>query len=268
MITRIISALIAAALFIGVAFFFQTIGLYAICSVAVFGCIFEYSRLTLQKGNAPIHLQASFMALAVLVYAFTVVRVDLAGNIATLAAIVFMAMGLVNVRRSPDLGMAFKYQSAAMVGLFYVGLFPGLAISILGLEHGMTLFFGLLLIVFAGDTFAYFFGRFTGRRKLLEEVSPNKTIEGSIGGLLGSGLAGAGLGYFYLPGTSVVQLILVAIVSGAFAQIGDLFESLIKRLADTKDSGRIMPGHGGFLDRLDGVLFAAPVYYVLLHFLA
>ncbi len=265
--TRILSGVIAAAAVIGVAFFFQTTGLYALCSVIVLGCIYEYSQLTLKKGAAPFHIQVAFMILATVVYAFTVVRVDLSGSIATLAAVIFLAMGVVHIRRAPDLSLAFKYENAALLGLFYVGLFPGLAISILGFENGIVLFFALLFIVFAGDTFAYFFGRLFGKHKLLEAVSPKKTVEGSLGGLLGSGLAGAVVAFIYLPAPTIPEFILIAIVSGAFAQIGDLFESQVKRLADVKDSGRIMPGHGGFLDRLDGVLFAAPLYYVLLHFL-
>lgn len=267
MLTRVISAVVAAVLVIAVTMIFKTTGAYAICSVAVLGCIFEFSRLTLKKAEATFLVQISFMTLAALTYVVTVARPDLCGYVAALSAIVMMSMLVLDVRREPDLGQAFKVASACLVGLFYVGLFPGLTIALLGLEQGLTVFFGLLGIVFAGDTFAYFFGRFLGKNKLLESVSPKKTIEGSIGGLLGSAIVGFCLAHFFLTELPVAQLVVIAVVSGAFGQVGDLFESLLKRLADVKDSGRIMPGHGGFLDRLDGVLFAAPVYYVLLHFL-
>ncbi len=267
MITRVVSALIAVAVVIAATLFFKAQGLYVVCSLAVLGCVLEYSRLTLAKAKAPLHFQIAFMALAGAVYALTVISSELLVLILTSSAVILFAMGITGVRRSLDLGHTFKLQSAAIVGLFYVGLFPGLAIALLGLPNGLTYFFGLLGIVFTGDTFAYFFGRWLGKAKLLEAVSPNKTIAGSYGGLFGSALAGLILSAFFIPGASVVHMILIAIVSGAFAQVGDLFESLVKRLADVKDSGRIMPGHGGFLDRLDGVLFAAPVYYVLLRFL-
>jgi phosphatidate cytidylyltransferase len=131
------------------------------------------------------------------------------------------------------------------------------------IENGQIWFFGLLAMVFAGDTFAYFTGRNFGKNKLLEAVSPQKTIEGAIGGLVGSAVAGGALAYFFLPHIPIVSLMGVALVTGIFAQVGDLFESLLKRVAEVKDSGSIMPGHGGLLDRVDGVYFAAPVYFVL-----
>ncbi len=268
MIVRVISALVAAALLIGTAVIFKTIGVFAISALVVLGCIFEFTKLTLFKGEAPLHVCINFGILAVVTFLTTAMRPDLAAFVASLCAIILLAMLVVIVRRSNDLGQAFKLASAALVGIFYVGLFPGLALSLLGLANGLMLFIGLLAIVFAGDTFAYFFGRFLGRRKLLESVSPKKTIEGSLGGLLGSALVGFCLQHFFMPELPAVEMTLIAAVSGAFGQVGDLFESLIKRLAEVKDSGRIMPGHGGFLDRLDGVLFAAPVFAVLLRFFA
>ena len=267
MTARVISALIAASVLIGSAILFKTTGLYVTASITVFGCIYEYTKLTLYEGDSPDHVNFSFAILAALTFIITVLRTDLAIYVASLSAIILLAMLVLSVRRSNDLSQAFKLASAALVGVFYVGLFPGFAISLLGLSDGVVLFFGLLAIVFAGDTFAYFFGRFLGRRKLLESVSPKKTIEGALGGLIGSAIVGFCLQHFFIPELPLAQMIMIAVVSGAFAQVGDLFESLIKRLADVKDSGRIMPGHGGFLDRLDGVLFAAPVFAVLLRFL-
>ena len=267
MISRVISALIAAALIIGVSVAFKAQGVYGLCSVVVAGCIYEYLKLTLKAGDAPLHIEISFVLFAFASYAATLLRPDFGLSIAVLSAIMLLSMFVVSVRKSGDLEQAFKLASAAALGIFYVGLFPGYVVGLVGFENGLALFFGLLGIVFAGDTFAYFFGRFLGKTKLLESVSPKKTIAGALGGLLGSAIVGLCLQHFFLTDVSPLQMVLIAIVSGAFGQIGDLFESLIKRLADVKDSGRIMPGHGGFLDRLDGVLFAAPVFSVLYHFL-
>ncbi|MBL7687488.1 MAG: phosphatidate cytidylyltransferase, partial [Bdellovibrionaceae bacterium] len=94
-----------------------------------------------------------------------------------------------------------------------------------------------------------------------------KTVEGAIGGLFGSAIAGVVIAQYLPQHTTSATMIAAAVVTGGFAQIGDLHESLLKRVADVKDSGSIMPGHGGILDRLDGVLFAAPVYYSVVSFL-
>lgn len=118
-----------------------------------------------------------------------------------------------------------------------------------------------LAVVWAADTGAYFAGRKFGMLKLAPRVSPNKTVEGLIGGAF-AGVA-AGVGFSLLAGATTAQLPWIAIVSLAavlFSVVGDLFESLLKRHAGVKDSGHLIPGHGGILDRIDGVLAALPVF--------
>jgi phosphatidate cytidylyltransferase len=120
-----------------------------------------------------------------------------------------------------------------------------------------------LVVVWAADTGAYFTGRKLGRRKLAPTVSPNKTVEGLAGGVV-AGIA-AGIGFGLIAGADAGDLPKVAIVSFAtvlFSVIGDLFESMLKRHVGVKDSGRLIPGHGGILDRIDGVLAALPVFAV------
>lgn len=118
-----------------------------------------------------------------------------------------------------------------------------------------------LMVVWAADTGAYFAGRAFGRNKLAPTISPNKTVEGMFGGVASGVIVGCALGV--LAGATVDQLPLVAIASFAaamFSVIGDLFESLLKRHVGVKDSGHLLPGHGGVLDRIDGVLAALPVF--------
>jgi phosphatidate cytidylyltransferase len=118
-----------------------------------------------------------------------------------------------------------------------------------------------LAIVWAADTGAYFTGRKLGRRKLAPTVSPNKTVEGLIGGVV-AGIA-TGIGFGVIAGASTAELPKVALVALAtvlFSVIGDLFESMLKRHVGVKDSGRLIPGHGGILDRVDGVLAALPAF--------
>ncbi|MEO0335795.1 MAG: phosphatidate cytidylyltransferase, partial [Pseudomonadota bacterium] len=128
---------------------------------------------------------------------------------------------------------------------------------------GVNWLVALMFVVFVGDTGAYFGGKLFGKKKLMPSISPKKTVEGAISGALCSSLFGACYFHFVIPNVplwvSALSCLLIALV----AQCGDLFVSLIKRVAEVKDSGRIMPGHGGFLDRLDGVYIACPLIYGL-----
>ncbi len=112
--------------------------------------------------------------------------------------------------------------------------------------------------------FAYFSGRAFGKRKIVPSISPNKTLEGFIGGFIGCILTGAV--FSYIVGIPWWMGIHVGMISGILAPLGDLFESKIKRLCNVKDSGTLLPGHGGVLDRFDSLLFAAPItlVYILL----
>lgn len=122
----------------------------------------------------------------------------------------------------------------------------------------------LLAVVWAGDTGAYFVGKALGRHKLYPAVSPKKTIEGSLGGLAASVGVAVAFATLWMPSLGVVRAVLIGLVGGVAAQVGDLVESLLKRAAGVKDSGNLLPGHGGMLDRVDGVIFAFPVVFALL----
>jgi phosphatidate cytidylyltransferase len=132
---------------------------------------------------------------------------------------------------------------------------------------GAVWIFFLLFIVFAGDVGAFYAGTYLGRHKLCPFISPKKTFEGSAGGILSSLAIGYSFKYFVLPDLNPIYTIVLIIVVNLAAQAGDLFESQLKRAGNIKDSGNILPGHGGLLDRIDALLFASPVIYVLKKFL-
>ena len=119
-------------------------------------------------------------------------------------------------------------------------------------------------IVWAGDVAAYYGGRALGRHFLAPKTSPRKTVEGAIAGFIGSIIAGL-IGGVWLPGESWVTLAGISAATAIAGQLGDLAESALKRSADVKDSSSILPGHGGILDRLDSLFFAAPLFYWLLN---
>lgn len=125
----------------------------------------------------------------------------------------------------------------------------------------------VLVLIWANDTFAYLTGRQFGKRKLLEKVSPKKTIEGFIGGCAFSIITGFLIGKFDTHTSFHYHWIIIAIIVSIFGTLGDLIESKFKRQAKVKDSGNIMPGHGGLLDRLDSLFFLAPFVYLYVHYL-
>ena len=131
--------------------------------------------------------------------------------------------------------------------------------------EGILYIFFALFLIWATDSGAYFIGRKFGKKKLAPTISPNKTVEGSIGGVICALIVMLIFFFFTNLGQeySLIRLFLITIVLSAFGQLGDLVESALKRLYDVKDSGNILPGHGGILDRVDSWLFVMP----LLHFL-
>jgi phosphatidate cytidylyltransferase len=158
--------------------------------------------------------------------------------------------------------LAMTYTGALCTSLVAIGLRSQAAPGA-WLDQGRGGLLGLFVMVFFGDTGAYFAGRALGRHKLYEMVSPKKTVEGAIGGLLSSALGGWLTALWLLP-MSPGHGVVLGLLCGAVGQVGDLVESLFKRATGTKDSGTLLPGHGGLLDRLDGVLFAAPVVWAWL----
>jgi phosphatidate cytidylyltransferase len=130
-----------------------------------------------------------------------------------------------------------------------------------GWESGTAWLFVLFGLVWSCDTGAYFVGRSIGKRKLHAQVSPGKTVEGYVGGIVVAALVTAALGWL-LVGLPPLFGLLVGAVTAAIAQRGDLAKSMLKRTAGRKDSGTLIPGHGGVLDRIDSLLFAAPVLIV------
>ena len=148
-----------------------------------------------------------------------------------------------------------------VLGTIYIPLLLSYLVMIRNGLDGIIWIYFLLIVVFAGDIGAFYVGSYLGRHKLCPTVSPAKTIEGSIGGLAFNVGAGAVFKYFVMPSLPWAGSALFFVAVGMAGQTGDLFESLLKRGGNIKDSGVMLPGHGGILDRIDALLFAAPVAY-------
>lgn len=154
--------------------------------------------------------------------------------------------------------------AGTMMGTLYVGLLNYFFL-VRSLPDGWIWLIFTLAGTWACDTTAYFVGKAFGRRRLAPELSPKKTLEGAIGGIMGSVLAGYLFALIY-PFLPLSKMLLLGLLVGAAAEVGDLLESAFKRQAGVKDSSKLIPGHGGILDRIDSALFSAPLvyYYVLL----
>jgi phosphatidate cytidylyltransferase len=152
-----------------------------------------------------------------------------------------------------------------VLGLLYIPLLLGHFIWLRYLNNGEWWVFWLLVVIMAADTAAFYCGRAWGKTKLYPEVSPGKTWAGAVGGTLSALIVGMAVGHWALPSMSLAELAALAFALAIVGLLGDLFESMLKRQAAVKDASEILPGHGGMLDRLDSLLFAAPlVVYVRL----
>jgi len=165
------------------------------------------------------------------------------------------------IRVEPMAGAAAR-AAWSIAGPAYIGGLFGVITLLFRQRHGGEWCVLAMLYAFWSDTAGYFVGRSFGKHKLYVAVSPNKTIEGSIGGILGALLGSMIAHFWFLPSLGFVAAVLLAIVAAIAGQLGDLCESLIKRSTGVKDSGTLLPGHGGILDRVDALLFTNAAVYL------
>lgn len=257
LLLRVASAAVGLPLVGLLVFWREPLGFGLFCLAVAAIALNEYVAMALKTRPASERAAVVLIgvAFAVAVYA----RPDI-GVIWGMGAVVLVATLVLT--RPDEMPTAGARLASAGFGIFYVG---GLIVSLPLLHrdaaHGSLWVALALAVTFVCDTGAYFVGRSLGRHKLAPAVSPGKTIEGGAGGLLAS------LGFTFLaratffPALTVLDCVLVGLAAGILGPIGDLTESLMKRSAGVKDSGRLIPGHGGMLDRIDAVLFVGAYVY-------
>ena len=251
--------------------------------------IHEFLKLTTYYGVTPLrNLTYVFAALFFALLAFnfgnqkpllsTAVFVYCLGFAAAIAPFIFLARAM----RDEPLSAGYPAAAASVFAFTYIALPMGMLVQLRQQWAGAFYLLYLLLVVWAGDIFAYFVGKSMGRHLMAPRISPKKTWEGAVASVVASMAVGwllfnyslpissallrAGLierrdGLFGLERPAIGPVLVLTIVLNIAAQLGDLVESLIKRGANVKDSGGILPGHGGMLDRIDALLFAAPVLW-------
>lgn len=228
----------------------------------------EFYVLMKAKGYEPFEVLGYFCALAISWYAW--------GRGIGVPLILTGSLLLIMVRElfRRDMSRSLGHMAVTIFGIMYVGWMGSHLVMLrqlpaaLGVDDdiGARLVFFAALVTWATDTGAFLFGVAFGRHKLIPRISPNKTVEGAVGGLLAAGFCGwlcsKGLTPFLTPLAASV----IGLIAGVMGQLGDLVESMIKRDAGIKDSAELIPGHGGVLDRFDSLLFTVPVLYYYFRF--
>lgn len=260
LITRTISAVIFAIVFLlaawlGKIWFLLFIGL--VCTLA----ILEFAQMA-DKTGVQIHSGLLIgVSLAFLIISYLPFAVGLMGAFIALAVLVLIGAHFLDGRHG-----AFTKIGITVFGFAYIAL--PLALLIMLREYpdgrGLVYVIGVLVFTWASDVCAYLFGSLLGKHKLAPKISPSKSIEGAVAGLLGA-VAVAFL-WAAIFKANLPAAILIATVSAIASQIGDLAESMLKRDIGIKDTGNLIPGHGGILDRFDSLLFVVPLFYLMVVF--
>ncbi|MHB8126482.1 MAG: phosphatidate cytidylyltransferase [Desulfitobacteriaceae bacterium] len=259
MLKRVISALIWAPLLLGLNYFGGVYSVFLV-SILIILALREFLLIGKHMGiTVWYHLTTVFTL-------FWLVNIFLGNKEWMFSILVFWVV--LSISR-----MALQYPHVKLeaVGFNFLAVFYSVVLFsylylLRQINQGITWTFLIFILVWATDIFAYLIGRRFGQHLLAPKVSPKKTLEGSLGGLLGSILVGL-IFWYCMGGVSLGHIIVLSLIVGLGGQIGDLFESALKRSAGIKDSGSLIPGHGGILDRCDSLIFVLPlVYYYIVIF--
>ncbi len=257
---RVLTGVVAAGLAIAAVLLLESPFVFAVALALQVGCAFEYAALARR-----VHREFPRALLLVAVPLVASTWLLPASTLPHTASFVLLAVAplafAVVLLAAPTPRAAAGSLGWASFGLPYLVLPIWSIYELHRLDPRLLLVF--LVSVWTDDTAAFLVGSVWGRRKLAPLLSPHKTWEGAVGGLLGSVVAGWG-GLAWLGVEPRGQILAILLVSAIAAQLGDLVESMLKRAAEVKDSGRLVPGHGGLLDRLDAIILAGPVFYGLL----
>ncbi len=257
---RVLSGLVLLLVVLVAIWFFTPIQLLVLVEAVVVLTFLEYAALAEGVGVPLPRVAAGAAVMAsCAVFAWPAAPVEVPIMVAGLA-LAALALGS---RR--DAVVPLSQAAAGVFGTIYIGLPLGslVGVRILAGREAVLL---LLLTVIASDTGQYYTGRLLGRHLLSPVISPKKTVEGAAGGFVAGTAVMALAGRYWLPGVPPWLLPWLGVAIVALGIAGDLFESLLKRTAGVKDSSTLIPGHGGMLDRIDALLFAAPAYYIVLRY--
>ncbi len=264
---RWLTALILAPLVLWIILKGTTLLVAALVSVVAIFAIREYLRIICGNDEGPVSQSIKIISYSIsmmLVMGACLGSLQIMILILALNLMMLCMFVLFRFATTPDV---FDLISKQVLGVVYIPVSLALLVFVHAIEGGKFWIIWLLIVSFANDTGAFYTGTFFGKTKLAPNISPNKTVEGSVGGVATSVLFGFVFCLIFFSDLSLALLTIpCALIMAVAGQVGDLFESAMKRATQVKDSGRILPGHGGMLDRIDGVLLAIPVLYAFLVF--
>ncbi len=258
---RLLTAAVLGPLLYGILWWGGVIGFNWVLSIGIALCLFEYYSICFKSHTVIKYLGVVLGLMPVLAVAVT----PMPWVIVPCLFLVLFTGAFLFIVSYAKWHRPIESLAVFLLGIWYVG-FCGAHLGLLraGILGREWILF-LLVVIFSGDAGAYYVGRSIGKRKLCQPVSKGKTVEGAVGGLALNAIAAFLSWFLFMRQLDPRQLIVLAVVLGIIGQLGDLTESIVKRGFGVKDSGAILPGHGGIFDRIDAVLLAAPAIYWILH---
>ncbi len=258
---RIITALVALPIVLLITLLAPTLW-FAVVVTAIAGIsLWEFYAMVLPPQRKSVNNFA--VAAGVVVF---VTNVYFTQMLMPVCAILFISCALYFLWSYQDLQTVISELGLVLLAWIYLPFLLSHMVLLHALPDGSLWVLLVLIMTMVCDSSAYFVGTAFGKHRLYPAISPKKSIEGAVGGLVGSVIAALAAHLWLLPQTSWLDCIIIGVLAGIFGQLGDLFESMLKRYSGCKDSGAIFPGHGGMLDRIDSLLFSFPVVYAYLYF--
>lgn len=254
-LTRAISGAVYIVLLIS-ATFYSSNSFLLFFGILLLIAVSEFCKLVNLKNIVPMLIAVGLFILCNLSY--TIKTNDILILLATLLVSVKAIFFLFDKKNKPVDSLS-KY--VYLIGYIILPFVLITKIPFVENNYNPNIILSIFILIWVNDTFAFLVGKTFGKHKLFEKVSPKKTIEGFVGGFIFSIVAGIILAQFLML-QSYIHWIFIAVLASVFGTLGDLVESKFKRIANVKDSGNIMPGHGGVLDRLDSIIFVAPIVFL------